>query len=29
MACRRHVEENFAPAKIVEAYEDVYRACIA
>src|SRR5215210_8534514 len=27
--CRRHVEENFAPAKMVEAYEKVYRACMA
>jgi glycosyltransferase involved in cell wall biosynthesis len=28
-ACRRHVEENFAPAKMVEAYEKVYRDCVA
>jgi glycosyltransferase involved in cell wall biosynthesis len=28
-ACRRHVEENFAPAKMIEAYESVYRACMA
>jgi glycosyltransferase involved in cell wall biosynthesis len=28
-SCREHVEENFAPAKMVAAYETVYRGCVA
>lgn len=27
-ACRRHVEENFGPDRMVEAYEEVYRECV-
>ena len=26
-ACRRHVEENFGPDKMVAGYEQVYRDC--
>jgi hypothetical protein len=28
-ACRRHVEENFAPEKMVTGYEQVYRGCLS
>lgn len=28
-ACRAHVEEHFSPARMVEGYEAVYRACLS
>ena len=27
-ACRRHVEQNFGPDKMVAGYEQVYRDCL-